>query len=106
MLDRRLKKLGPSVWRYSPQAGPHGAAGVPDRIVCAGGKFFGIECKADRTKKPTRLQAKCMEKIEEAGGECFVVYDEQTINQAIERIRLWLDSGGDWVWEWLDESAD
>ena len=95
MLDRRLKKLGPSVWRYSPQAGPYGVAGVPDRLVCADGRFFGIECKADRTKKPTRLQERCMKQIEEAGGECFVVYDEQTINQAIARIQ-----------EWLDESVD
>lgn len=85
-LDRALKKLSPDVWYFGPQAGPYGAAGIPDRIVCANGKFFGIECKRDHNHHPTKLQVKCMQRIEAAGGECFVVYDDATINQAVNRI--------------------
>ena len=67
------------VWFYSPQAGPYGRAGIPDRVAIVRGQFVGIEVKADRTKKPTQLQRNCMAKIEAAGGKCFVVYDVETL---------------------------
>jgi hypothetical protein len=83
-LDKMLSRLG--VWFYSPQAGPYGVSGIPDRVVCAAGKFIGIEAKADATKKPTALQRQCMAKIEAAGGKCFVVYDDETIQKAEQYI--------------------
>jgi hypothetical protein len=84
-LDTMLKSE--SIWFYSPQAGPFGRAGIPDRVAIAGdGKFIGIECKADRTKKPTALQLSCMKQIEAAGGKCFVVYNDETIEQVREYI--------------------
>lgn len=76
-LDKMLKAEG--VWFYSPQAGPYGVSGIPDRVVVVVGQFVGIECKPRKTKKPTALQAKCMGDIERAGGKCFVVYDDETI---------------------------
>lgn len=79
-VDKMLTQSG--VWWFSPQAGPFGRAGIPDRIVCVDGHFIGIEVKADRTKKPTRLQVQCMAKIEAAGGKCFVVYDDETLEEA------------------------
>lgn len=84
-VDRSLQQL--KVWFFSPQAGPFGRSGVPDRIICANGHMVGIECKADRSKKPTRLQVDCMRKIEQAGGKCFVVYDDETLVEAIEYIK-------------------
>lgn len=83
-LDKMLKSE--KVWFYSPQAGPFGRAGVPDRVAILEGQFIGIECKADRAKKPTALQLKCMKEIEMAGGKCFVVYDDETINEVREYI--------------------
>jgi hypothetical protein len=84
-LDKMLKAEG--VWFYSPQAGPFGVAGIPDRVAVVAGQFVGIECKADKTKKPTALQMKCMRDIEKAGGKCFVAYDEATIEAVREYIR-------------------
>jgi hypothetical protein len=75
------------LWSFPPQSGPFGSAGIPDRIVCAGGHFIGIEAKADKTKKPTDLQVKCMGDIERAGGKCFVVYDDETIEEVAEYLR-------------------
>ncbi len=72
------------VWFYSPQAGPYGRAGIPDRVAIVRGQFVGIEVKADRTKKPTQLQRNCMAKIEAAGGKCFVVCDVETLKQLEE----------------------
>ena len=83
-LDKMLKYE--KVWYYSPQAGPCGRAGVPDRVAILGGQFIGIECKADRSKKPTALQLKCMQEIEDAGGKCFVVCDDESIEQVREYI--------------------
>jgi len=83
-LDKMLKNHG--VWFFSPQAGPFGRAGIPDRIAIVNGTFVGIECKADPTKKPTALQVKAMKEIEGAGGKCFLVYDDQTIADVREFI--------------------
>ena len=41
-LDKKLKELG--VWFYSPQSGPFGKAGIPDRVAIVEGKFVGIVC--------------------------------------------------------------
>lgn len=84
-LDKMLKAEG--VWFYSPQAGPFGVAGIPDRVCVVRGQFVGVECKADKTKKPTALQTKCMRDIERAGGKCFVAYDDETIGDVREYIR-------------------
>jgi len=84
-LDKMMKAEG--VWFYSPQAGPFGVSGIPDRVAIVAGQFVGIECKADKTKKPTALQMKCMRDIEQAGGKCFVAYDDETIETVREYIR-------------------
>lgn len=83
-LDTALKQLG--VWYYSPQSGPFGRSGIPDRVAIHNGKFIGIECKADAKKKPTALQIKCMKEIENAGGKCFLVYDEETIQEVVNYV--------------------
>ena len=74
------------MWYYRPQAGPFGKAGVPDRVAIVRGRFIGIECKADAKKKPTALQVKCMKEIEEAGGKCFLVYDNETIQEVVNYV--------------------
>ena len=83
-LDKSLKELG--VWFYSPQAGPFGKAGIPDRVAIVRGRFVGIECKADKSKKPTALQTITMKEIEMQGGKCFLVYDKETIQEVVSYI--------------------
>lgn len=85
-LDKMLKAEG--VWYYSPQAGPYGVAGIPDRVAIVCGLFLGIECKADEKCKMTALQERCREQIENAGGKFFLVYDKATI----EEVRQWIVS--------------
>lgn len=76
-VTRLLKDNG--VWYFFPAAGPFGRAGIPDIIAIVGGRFVGIECKADATKKPSALQKKCGEEIIAAGGMWIVVCDTQTL---------------------------
>ena len=88
-LDRMLKEEG--LWFYSPQAGPYGGAGIPDRVGILHGRFLGVEVKADATKKLTRLQEACRDRIIAAGGFWFLVYDDATI----DFLRLAIRNAGD-----------
>ena len=58
-----------------PATGGYGSSGVPDFLVCYKGRFIGIECKAGKGKT-TALQEKNLRLIQEAGGEAFVVNEE------------------------------
>jgi len=85
-LDSELKRLisrNIPLWHFNPAGTAYGKAGVPDKIVCIAGHMVGLEVKADRLKKPTVLQMKCMNDIEAAGGKCFVVYDKRTIDLVV-----------------------
>ena len=78
-IDKMLKSKS-NLWYFKPQAGQYGRSGVSDYIICSYGQLVGVEAKADKTKKPTALQAQCMEKIEAAGGKAYVVYDQATLD--------------------------
>jgi hypothetical protein len=91
-LDNVFKKH--KVWYFSPQSGPFGRAGVPDRLAIVEGRLVGVEAKADKTKKPTPLQIKCMKEIEEAGGKCFIVYDDITIGE----VEAYIINAGEVQW--------
>lgn len=55
-------------------------------MVLANGQLFGFECKADAKKKPTDLQIKTMNQMEEHGAVCLVVCDNDTIDHAISLV--------------------
>lgn len=74
------------VWYFMPQGGAFGRSGVPDYIACYKGQMIGIEAKASRTSKPTALQEQAMAQIEANGGKCFVVCDEESLEQVREYI--------------------
>lgn len=42
--------------------------GLPDVIICAGGRFAAWELKKDEKSKPTEIQKYFLKKIENAGG--------------------------------------
>lgn len=83
-LDIMLREEG--LWFFSPQAGPYGKAGIPDRIAILCGLFLGIEAKATAKSKMTALQEHCKKQIEMAGGVHWLVYDKNTI----ETLRLYI----------------
>lgn len=76
MVTQMLFKYG--IWYFFPAANGLGRGGIPDIIAIVDGLFVGIECKADRTKKPTALQLHCGEDIRLAGGQWFLIYDQET----------------------------
>ena len=81
-----LDKLG--IYHFSPPGMGLGRAGIPDIIACYNGHFVAIECKAG-TNKLTPLQERELNRIMNAGGEAFVV-NEDNITELHERL-LWMD---------------
>lgn len=71
-----LKEAG--AYYFFPATGGYGRSGVPDIVVCWKGAFIGIECKAGNNK-PTALQERELQKIQDAGGVAFVVNEESLV---------------------------
>jgi hypothetical protein len=58
---------------FFPVAGPFAVHGVPDILVCAEGRFIGIECKAPgKSNNTTHNQDDHIHRINSAGGIAFV----------------------------------
>jgi hypothetical protein len=76
------------VYHFSPMQNGMGRAGIPDIVACHGGKFIGIECKAG-DNKPTALQERELNRILNAGGEAYVI-NEENIEQLREEL-LWMN---------------
>ena len=81
-----LDKLG--IYHFSPPGMGLGRSGIPDIIACYNGHIVAVECKAG-TNKPTPLQERELNRIMNAGGEAFVV-NEDNITELHERL-LWMD---------------
>lgn len=60
---------------FQPVTGGFGRSGVPDLVACYKGRFIGIECKSG-DKKPTALQQKNIDDINEQGGTALVINEE------------------------------
>ena len=76
------------VYHFSPMQNGMGRAGIPDIVACHSGKFIGIECKAGNNK-PTALQERELNRILNAGGEAFVI-NEENIEQLREEL-IWMN---------------
>jgi Holliday junction resolvase len=63
------------VYYFFPATHGFGRSGVPDIICCLEGNFLAIECKAGKGK-PTALQEREMQRITNAGGDTFVINEE------------------------------
>ena len=81
----QLKEL--RAYYFYPVTGGYGRSGVPDIVGCYGGLFFGIECKAGNNK-PTPLQEKNLEEINDAGGLDLVI-NEESMGNVANVLRAW-----------------
>lgn len=79
-----LKGLG--VFTFFPATHGYGTSGMADIIGCVDGLFIAVEVKADKTKKPTKLQVLFGDRVVAHGGFWMVVCDEQTIDEMVQRI--------------------
>lgn len=84
-LVKKLLNQYPCWWTMTIPSAYGGSTGVPDYTCVYKGKAFFIETKAPG-KVPTALQDRQMNAIRAAGGKCFVVDGEASL----ELVRLWL----------------
>ena len=82
----KVKKVLAEVGAYyaMPIGTGYGNSGVPDFLVCAGGKFVGIEAKAGKGKT-TALQEAHLSRIRGAGGIAVVINEDniQTLKEVL-----------------------
>jgi hypothetical protein len=83
-VKKKVREFLKSVGAYyaMPQGTGFASSGTPDFLVCKGGLFYGIECKANGNKA-TALQLKNLEDIRKAGGVAFVI-DETNVDKLKE----------------------
>ena len=74
-------------WKFMPVQSGYGMAAL-DYILCIAGRFVAIETKKDAKSKLTARQRATADDIRRAGGFVYVVYDDETINNAIANICL------------------
>jgi len=67
------------VYYAMPIGSGFGNSGVPDFLCCVNGKFLAIEAKAGKGTT-TALQDKHLRRIEEAGGDAWVVNETNLIH--------------------------
>ncbi len=68
-----LKAAGAYAVNYI--GGQYASNGTPDILACLHGRFIGIEAKAGRGK-PTALQVRALQRIDEAGGLALVINEK------------------------------
>lgn len=68
-----LKEEG--VYYAMPIGTGYGNSGVPDFLCCVNGYFLAIEAKAGNGK-PTALQVKNINAIQDCGGQAWVVNED------------------------------
>jgi pantoate kinase len=88
-VKKEIRKLLDEMGAYyaMPIGTGYGNSGVPDFLICMGGRFIAVEAKAG-TNKPTALQEAHMAKIRTARGTALVI-NETNINQLRETL-LWM----------------
>ena len=74
--ERVLKDLGeiPRIWVCKIQQ--VSKRGIPDVLICLGGKFIAIELKKDEQTKVDPLQDWTLQMIAEAGGMGVIAYPD------------------------------
>ena len=72
------------VYYFFPATHGFGRSGVPDIICCFDGKFLALEIKAGNNK-PTALQEREMQRICEAGGNAYLINEEE-----VDKLDEWI----------------
>ena len=71
---------------WKEHGGQFGQAGIPDIIICLGGRFIALEVKTEKGK-PTALQEVTLRRIRKAGGTAEVVRSVADVMTVIEKLR-------------------
>lgn len=81
LIQESIRRDYPQAWVFNVVGHPYQRSGVPDLLVCLGGRLVGLEVKYQRPAESERhalgrasaLQRKEIEGIRRAGGAAHVV---------------------------------
>lgn len=84
----QIKKLlnEHNAYYVMPVSNGMGVHGVPDFLICAGGRFIAVEAKAG-DNKPTALQESHLQKIRDKGGIALVI--RETNMHELQEVLTW-----------------
>jgi pantoate kinase len=87
-VKKQIRKMLDDAGAYyaMPIGTGYGNAGVPDFLICSGGRFIAVEAKAG-TNKPTALQEMHLDKIRAKGGIALVI-NETNMHQ-LKEVLAW-----------------
>ena len=73
-VKKQIRKMLDDAGAYyaMPIGTGYGNSGVPDFLICSGGRFIAVEAKAG-TNKPTALQEMHLDRIRAKGGIALVI---------------------------------
>ncbi len=78
-VNKLLKNYEPFVYRFMPVQRGMGKPAL-DYYNCGNGWFFAVETKRGPNVKITPQQIETMNHVLAAGGEIFVIYDDESLN--------------------------
>jgi len=82
-IEKFMKSKG--IWQLARYQAQSSQNGLPDRLYLYKGILLGLELKTDEGK-PTKLQLKKIEEINNNGGIGLIVRNVEIVNQLIELI--------------------
>lgn len=87
-VKKMIKKMLDDAGAYyaMPIGTGYGNSGVPDFLICCGGRFIAVEAKAG-DNKPTALQDSHLQKIRSRGGIALVI--NETNMHELREVLAW-----------------
>ena len=87
-VKKMIKKMLDDAGAYyaMPIGTGYGNSGVPDFLICSGGRFIAVEAKAG-DNKPTALQESHLQKIRAKGGIALVINENNLVD--LKEVLAW-----------------
>lgn len=86
-IKKLLKKRG--FYFFSPIGSAYGTHGIPDIIVCAQGRFIGIEVKAPgKEHTVTANQERHLQEIDKSGGVALIAASAEALDVHLKMLGL------------------
>jgi len=87
-VKQKIKKMLDDAGAYyaMPIGTGYGNSGVPDFLICSGGRFIAVEAKAG-DNKPTALQESHLQKIRAKGGIALVINENNLVD--LKEVLAW-----------------
>jgi len=85
-IREKIREMFPSCFVWKAAQGSYSQGGLPDLCAVIGGRFFGFEIKRPYFGRPTKLQLQTIKRIQDAGGQAYVVCWPEEVEELLRPI--------------------